>query len=914
MNRLLILLLSTLSVSASIPAKLIKDIPIPPGYSLATDFWHIKDNQQGVQVIFLRAFSNFGNDGALLLYDSTGANTSIIPLTSNIYHDVVLSTEIGVVSNTVVIVGTAQSAIAPDVVRHHLYQYTLGNQLPLPTSATLVTNFAFGATNLFGQSRIVEMTNGGMMIAINEEMTQNTLSLLYMFPNGTITNYGFTTFWGASGGNFPTLGGAASPDGTVWTFANKDAMNGTNVATQFLNNSNSNEGLFLQRSFPLVDMVGGVQTSYFEYNYPEAISDNTSNRMILAYCNPNYIQSGSDVFHRVTTVNVTGMLANTNHYLMSQSSNYVDRIARNFITQIGTNVILGYLQSFTNGSEQLNGSPFWLQSFNATEQNAPTLELTAAFATTVAYHPHRLDYGLQKFDGSYHLLLFGGTEYYVDPVTGNDSNDGLSRTTAWAHLPGTVGGGPAHQLVDGDTVTVKGGSTNNCSVNIDDTTYHGAANFDSITIRSGDLASVPWGTGRAIFDEQNTRFYGFGVGKGSGNPINGITIDGFEVRNIAAAASSGAPGNPGSCCVSIQPPPSGGVAINFVTVKRCYLHDAIRTVDDTGHGMEIGSSGNLLIYYNLVGPNIGTKGIEVSGVGGVISNNFIAYTGDHCLSLTRATNFDVCNNLIRQDGAQVHSPTFLISCGASMRNDVWNNVCFDAQTTANAQQWSSAIGQYNGSISNNFYHNTFGRLGSNNGGPGSGVCFGDGGTTGVTNEAVINNIVLYTTNLAGAASFLCYVNGSASPSTPCTLSYNDWWNGVANQTVCSYNDGAYHYFTIAGFSVSGVTFTGNQNLDPLLLGGTMPTGLNGSFLPNTTYFSLGAAPPTSVRATGNMLTGDATHGYNHSSNKFAFDITGLPRLNWSMGAYEWSSFPPPPYAINLIMSGKTLVTGKVFLQ
>lgn len=478
--------------------------------------------------------------------------------------------------------------------------------------------------------------------------------------------------------------------------------------------------------------------------------------------------------------------------------------------------------------------------------------------------------------------------YYVDIATGSDSNSGTSATSPWAHLPGTVGGGPARQLQPGDTVLVKGGSVNNCCVNVDDSRYHGAAAFDSVLIQSGHLANPAWGTGRAVFDEQNTRFYGFGVGAGSGNSIQGITIDGFEVRNIAASTSSGAPGNPGSCCISIQPPPSGSVPINYVTIRRCYLHDAIRSVDDTGHGMEIGSSGNLLIYYNIVGPNIGTKGIELSGIGGVISNNFVTYTGDHCIAITRATNFDVCNNVIRQDGPQVHSPTFFISCGASTFNDVWNNVGFDAQSADSANMWSSAIGQYNGSHNNNFYNNTFGRLGSNGGGSGSAINFGDGGTAGVTYEAAINNLVLSTTNVFGN-SFMLRLPGSGSPSTPLTLNYNCWWNGTPNQAVCGWNNGSYGYSTIAGFSQSGVTFAGNVNVNPVVAGGAWPNGLDANGHPNSACFALTAGSPTVVTSTGNSLTGDSTHGYDHSPGKFSVDILGNPRTSWSMGAYEYSS-------------------------
>jgi hypothetical protein len=504
-----------------------------------------------------------------------------------------------------------------------------------------------------------------------------------------------------------------------------------------------------------------------------------------------------------------------------------------------------------------------------------------------------------------------GASYFVDPATGNDGNAGTSQGSPWAHLPGTVGGAPAVQLQPGDTVTVKGGSSNLCSVNIDDTTYHGNAVFNSILIQSGDLAG--WGTGKAIFDEQNTRFYGFGVGKGSGNAINGITIDGFEVRNIAGAGSSGAPGNPGSCCVSIQPPPSGGVPVSFVTVRRCYLHDAIRTVTDSGHGMEVGSSSNLLIYWNVVGPNIGTKGIEVSGGGGAVSNNFVTYTGDHCISVTTGTNFDVCYNTIRQDGAQVHSPTFMISVGASAYNDIYDNLLFDSQAVDNVQAWSSGFGNYNGSHDNYFYFNTIGRMGDNQSGVGSGITVSDNGTVLVTNHVFKNNMVLYTTNVF-QNSFMVFVNGATVPATNITFVGNDFWNGLSGATVCGWNDGSYHYATVGAFSVPGITFSGNVSVDPALKGGAWPTGLDANFRPNTTYFMLNGIAPASVTTTGNNLQGEATHGYSHAASKFALDIVGVPRTLFSMGAYEFQNFPPVAVNINAILTGKVFLSGKVLIQ
>src|SRR6266404_5656725 len=83
------------------------------------------------------------------------------------------------------------------------------------------------------------------------------------------------------------------------------------------------------------------------------------------------------------------------------------------------------------------------------------------------------------------------TTYYVDIVTGNDSNNGTSIATAWAHLPGTIGvssGSGWVTIVNGDVVYVKGGSVNNFQVKFLSAAYVGNMAYDSIKIMSGHLA------------------------------------------------------------------------------------------------------------------------------------------------------------------------------------------------------------------------------------------------------------------------------------------------------------------------------------------------------------------------------------------------------------------------------------------
>jgi hypothetical protein len=473
--------------------------------------------------------------------------------------------------------------------------------------------------------------------------------------------------------------------------------------------------------------------------------------------------------------------------------------------------------------------------------------------------------------------------YYVDVEHGSDDNSGTAIGSAWAHLPGTVGayGFGWATLVDGDTVVVKGGTTNNVQVKFTSDFYNGIARFDSIKVLSGHLNNPAWGTGQAIIDGQKMLTFGLWfTGSSSSSPLQGITLDGFEIRNIAPGGVPGFDPHSGSSCVLV----GGSYQAHFFTIRRCYLHDAFRTIDDTGNGIEA-EGHDFLAYWNTIGPNIGTKGIEVSGFGGAVSNNFISGTGDHCIALNRATNFDVCNNLVRQAGPQVHSPTFCISVALAAFNDVWNNILFDSENKNYTQPWSSGIGVYGSSstLGNHFYHNTLYRL-QNGGGVGSPITVGDSGNP--INQLFENNLVLNCTNAAGN-SFMVYVAGKLL-STRTTIKFNCIWDGVATHTVCGWNDGDYHYATVPGFSQPGITFQNNVQIDPLITGGPWPTGLDSNYHPNTTYFKPTFATSPKILISSNKLLGDPAYGYNSDPNKFCRDILGVKRTGWSMGAYEMS--------------------------
>lgn len=470
--------------------------------------------------------------------------------------------------------------------------------------------------------------------------------------------------------------------------------------------------------------------------------------------------------------------------------------------------------------------------------------------------------------------------YYVDPATGNNANAGTSTGTAWAELPGTVGGTGAGwvQLVNGDTVLVKGGSANNCQMKFTPTWYAGSDAYGSIIVRSGDLHSTPWGTGRAIIDGQSTRTYGVWLtGSLADGTLKGITLDGFEVRNIASGGVGiGFDPVNGSCCIAV----GGTYATSHLTIRRCYLHDALRDADDRGHGIEFSSSSNWIVTQCIIGTAIGTKGCEPYGtISGVFSNNFVSGTGDHGLALNNSTNIDVCNNLFLGSGAPVHNPTYAIAASSSQNCDVWNNVItHKSEAFIGPNDWNAGIGVYASSpkltVGLRFVQNTIALLSCQaNGGVSTAFRLGDDSGSWVSNILVANNLVISCTNSVGLEQFYLREPGA----TNCTVVWNDFYGTAAGQTVMARYDGLNPFYTtVAGFTpTDGGTWANNVQLSPEFVGGPLPSGLDAQYHPNSSCFALGGLASFSVRGTPNVLPA-----------KFSTDILGNPRRRWSMGAYE----------------------------
>lgn len=497
-------------------------------------------------------------------------------------------------------------------------------------------------------------------------------------------------------------------------------------------------------------------------------------------------------------------------------------------------------------------------------------------------------------------VMASATTYYVDPVAGSDDNNGTATNTAWAHIPGTIGssGSGWGPMAGQALIIVKGGSIHYGRVALGSPYWVSLQSvYDWQIIRSGDLAG--WGSGRAVFDGGGTNTALFTIGD-SGDVL-GLTLDGLELRNVAAGAA-GTPwdGSTGSAAIL---PGANDNAYSF-KVSRCFIHDIARTVDNTGHGIEFGGYCTNFIIWGNTFSNVGTKCIEtVRAKSGVISNNWfdgsLANGSDHMIAMNTSRNVDVCYNVGRFNRA-VHEGAAFINIAGSTNCDVWGNVGFHSQPVnlTDIVDYSPAgISETYGGLSNRVVCNTlYGfQFGGGNYGNASCAMSLEAANPGQSVGSLwSHNLVLDCLNSCGAAFTV-----STNYTTGEVFKYNLFYNPTNTQqlTWVDTADNLAWCVAVANFPTNWpwATYSNNLQVDPALTGGTMPTGLDSNWRPNTTFFSLTASSPSAVTTTGNALY-----------NKFAVDIAGNTRSAWSMGAYEY--VPPAPPGIRFSINGRPITT------
>ncbi len=148
------------------------------------------------------------------------------------------------------------------------------------------------------------------------------------------------------------------------------------------------------------------------------------------------------------------------------------------------------------------------------------------------------------------LLVPGGLSaatYYVDPLSGADSNTGLTRAQAWQHIPGTyknddsgfVAASGWVVINAGDTVRVRSGTTITNRLLVSADWYRNGTSSAPVTI----MRDSTWGTGAVTFDGTSQTLALFEplvfVWQRNYVHIDGATPGGIVIQNSKARGFQG---------------------------------------------------------------------------------------------------------------------------------------------------------------------------------------------------------------------------------------------------------------------------------------------------------------------------------------------------------------------------------------
>lgn len=482
--------------------------------------------------------------------------------------------------------------------------------------------------------------------------------------------------------------------------------------------------------------------------------------------------------------------------------------------------------------------------------------------------------------------------YYVDFVAGSNSNNGTSTSTPWQHSPGDANatGNAAITLAAGDIVVLKGGVQYNGRIDVN---ASGGGAGTRITFISGDRHASSWGSGKGIVDGQTTRKWGFYL-----NGRSWIDIEGLEIRNLGAPTADAA---------GVYFENAGG-AVNNNRVRYCLIHNVNWSAPYViGYGIE-NNHGSFHTYeyneiYNCTDKLIETYGGGTRGTNdsnnNVIRYNVLRNAAVHAVVLT-SDDDQFYSNIIFQshDGTIASSPNpgFCLKVDQGSRNEVFNNICFDAST---------GFGVLAGD-DNLFYSNTVYGLGLNGGGyngSNNETCFSLQADSHSWTAPVLmrnefkNNICYYGTPTAGDASykFLYYENDGGSNN----LVQNNLFLLASGDTVSTASrirrriSGVNSYDSVttwqsnfnAQFGGSGNSASGNVVSDPSFTGGTL-----GSLASKPTYFNGTTPQPNGFE----IPSGSAAVGIGLTlSSPYDVDMAGRTRtVPFDAGAIEYIPVAP----------------------
>lgn len=355
-----------------------------------------------------------GSQLYLFLYDPQ-FHTNLLTLTGLTTFNAGASCELEFIGNDVFVIGTGTSGGQP-----RYSQFTLGTQTPLPTTITPVTNFLFGDDSC----RVVALTklfDNSLAIAISS-ITDYVANVSYRSPSGAWTNYGMIPVAPLQGGSFPFVPAPqissaqmSGSNSNWWTFSSWDSKGVIQTGEWSTTN-----GLSLIRAFTLCQWPAwGVQSPYGEVEYAEAVTDLSSNRVLVTYNNFDSFDCGDPIFRSTHLVvcglipgvaewtNGVGQIPDTNHfYLLSESDQFVYREGSAYgQSQVGANRILSYVRTDPCGTNANNPLELRFMTESSVTNSISPFLCSGYYRLGYAAH-HKDVIFLNAVDNLWHLLSY----------------------------------------------------------------------------------------------------------------------------------------------------------------------------------------------------------------------------------------------------------------------------------------------------------------------------------------------------------------------------------------------------------------------------------------------------------------------------------------------------------------------------
>ena len=252
-----------------------------------------------------------------------------------------------------------------------------------------------------------------------------------------------------------------------------------------------------------------------------------------------------------------------------------------------------------------------------------------------------------------------GTQYYWDPVSGSDSNNGLAANTAWKTAPYVVANVPLGSIVNviGNGVTITAGS------NVDAFRWNraGGDTAQPTTFRAVTNRGITFSTGLAansttikyslVISRGAVRLEGFKIGGRGYDSSNGEGNVGIRLDNTVTAAFSGVEfydceitGCGGQGVYSVSAAPND---ITDVWFYRCLFHD---NALDARAGLSInldGYYGNKGTHHMYIGDDQGNDpSVQKGGYHFVVASCIFKgnMPGRHVQMGAQARNFIITSN------------------------------------------------------------------------------------------------------------------------------------------------------------------------------------------------------------------------------------------------------------------------------